>query len=178
MCLTGTVSNRLSCKANFSCLTHSLSLSHLRFVVGLPRARRTRKALGGGMRQAGVIAAAALYALRNNVARMADDHRRAKELAAFINELGRAAGAEPPLSVDEAQVHSNLVYCVLSPALLARGVTAGALAGAMEASHGVRVSAMAKDKIRFVTHLNVGDDDVAVAKEALKQAVAKFAAAQ
>jgi threonine aldolase len=54
----------------------------------IERARRWRKVLGGGMRQAGVLAAAGIHALEHHVARLADDHRRAAELSARLNELG------------------------------------------------------------------------------------------
>ena len=69
----------------------------------LPAAQRARKVLGGGMRQAGIIAAGGLYALRNNVARLADDHRRARRLA-------EALAALPGLDVDLGSVQTNMVF--------------------------------------------------------------------
>ena len=66
-------------------------------------ARRARKLYGGGMRQAGIIAAAGLYALQHNVARLADDHRRARALAERLAAL-------PGLEVDLATVQTNMIF--------------------------------------------------------------------
>ncbi len=89
------------------CLTKGLGCPLGSFVAGsrefIARADRARKRLGGGMRQAGIIAAAGLYALKNNVNRLADDHRRARVLAERLNDL-------PNLSVDLRYVESNMVY--------------------------------------------------------------------
>jgi threonine aldolase len=108
------------------------------------RARRIRKLLGGGMRQTGVLAAACLYALRNNLDRLADDHRRARDLA-------RALDALPGLTVDVDRVETNivLVETVSESAddLLARLEERGVLAFAV----GPRV-------LRFVTHADLDDD--------------------
>ncbi|XP_067935342.1 uncharacterized protein [Watersipora subatra] len=68
-------------------------------------ARKVRKALGGGMRQVGVLAAAALYALDNNVVRLEDDHQRAKQLAKAIKEHG---GHMAEVNMDT--VHTNIAY--------------------------------------------------------------------
>ena len=68
----------------------------------IARARRWRKLLGGGMRQAGVLAAAALYALDNNVGRLAEDHVRARALAVALD-------ATPRVSVDLGTVETNIV---------------------------------------------------------------------
>ena len=72
-------------------------------------ARRWRKALGGGMRQAGVLAAAGLYALANNVQRLAEDHANAECLAAGLRDAG--------LKVSEPQ--TNVVYVEVAPAQIA-----------------------------------------------------------
>ena len=66
------------------------------------RGRRLRKLLGGGMRQAGVLAAAGLYALDHNVERLAEDHARARALAVALNETAR-------VSVDLDAVETNIV---------------------------------------------------------------------
>jgi threonine aldolase len=66
-------------------------------------ARRQRKMLGGGMRQSGMLAAAGLYALEHNVARLADDHANAKQLATALAEI-------PALNVDLDRVQTNMVF--------------------------------------------------------------------
>lgn len=66
-------------------------------------ARRQRKMLGGGMRQSGMLAAAGLYALEHNVARLADDHANAKRLATALAEI-------PALNVDLDRVQTNMVF--------------------------------------------------------------------
>jgi threonine aldolase len=106
------------------------------------RARRSRKILGGAMRQAGVLAAAGLYALEHNVDRLALDHANAERLAAG---LGRIDGlrVEPP--------QTNMVFVHVPPA------RAGALAAHLEAA-GVRVLPGAR--LRLVTHLDVDANGV------------------
>ncbi|WP_397378219.1 low-specificity L-threonine aldolase [Pseudomonas sp.] len=102
-------------------------------VIG--RARRLRKMVGGGMRQAGMLAAAGLYALQHQVARLAEDHANAERLAAGLRELGYAV--EP--------VQTNMVYVQM-------GDQAGALK-AFCAERGITLSAAAR--LRMVTHLDI-----------------------
>jgi len=99
-------------------------------------ARRWRKALGGGMRQVGILAAAGLYALEHHVARLAEDHAN----AAFLAERLRAAG----LSVE--MPHTNMVYLSVPPAQVAP-------LAAHLAAHGVLASIGART--RLVTHLDL-----------------------
>lgn len=99
------------------------------------RARRLRKMVGGGMRQAGMLAAAGLYALQHQVARLAEDHANAERLAAGLRELGYAV--EP--------VQTNMVYVQM-------GDQAGALK-AFCAERGITLSAAAR--LRMVTHLGI-----------------------
>jgi threonine aldolase len=110
-------------------------------------ARRLRKRLGGGMRQAGVLAAACLHALDHHVARLADDHARARRLAALLQPLPRARLAFP--------VETNLLFVAFegrsAAELAARFREAGVLCGA-EASR--------PDLLRLVTHLDVSEADV------------------
>lgn len=73
----------------------------------IKRAHRLRKILGGGMRQAGVIAAAGIVALESMVDRLADDHRRAKTLAAGLREI-------PGLVLDPGSPHTNMIFCNLA----------------------------------------------------------------
>jgi threonine aldolase len=116
--------------------------------------------MGGGLRQAGIIAAGALYALRHNVERLADDHRRARRLAELIVEA-------PGLAVDLDSVATNFV--------IAR-VAAGAAPGIAEAitAGGVGCFALDHDTIRFVTHLDVDDADVELAGARIRAAMAEW----
>ena len=106
-------------------------------------ARRWRKVLGGGMRQAGVLAAAGLYALSHNVDRLAEDHSRAEQLAAGLRNVGI-----------EARQYTNMVFV--------SGVDSSAMAAHMAAA-GVRVSGP-----RWVTHLDVDDAAIRRTIEAAK----------
>jgi len=104
-------------------------------------ARRWRKVAGGGMRQAGILAAAGMFALENNVVRLAEDHRRAQELAAGLCALGFLT--EP--------VQTNMVYVNLgeiNPVGLQKQLQ----------DCGVKVTAA--KRLRLVTHLDISDDDV------------------
>ncbi len=114
----------------------------------MQEAHRHRKVLGGGMRQSGVIAAAALYALEHHVDRLAEDHANAKRLAEGIRRFDG-------LSLDPPEPDTNLVFFRIDPRL----GTAAELAAALR-ERGLLVLATAPDKIRAVTHLDVSGDDV------------------
>jgi threonine aldolase len=120
------------------------------------RARRIRKMLGGGMRQAGVIAAAALYALDHHVARLAEDHANARLLA---EGLAGAGG----LRLRGGRVETNIVY-------LETPDDAGTALAERFAAAGVRAIA-GPTAIRLVTHLDVGRDDVLWAVDACRRAL-------
>lgn len=107
------------------------------------KARRVRKMLGGGMRQAGILAAAGLYAIEHHRARLAEDHDNASFLAA---ELARTPG----LAVDTARVHTNIVMVDL----MDENLDAHDLA-ARAAERGLGVGAMSARRVRLVTHLDV-----------------------
>jgi len=109
------------------------------------KARRTRKMLGGGMRQAGILAAAALHALDHHVARLADDHARARALWEGLQTAGLDVEAAP---------ETNIVYVRVADA----STFANRLGEA-----GVRVVAVAADRVRFVTHLDVDDAGITYA---------------
>src|SRR5215218_5986489 len=110
-------------------------------------ARRARKAFGGGMRQAGIIAAASLYAFQNHVDRLSEDHERAKRLAAGLVEAGYRV--EPP--------DTNIVL-----------VEVGEADRFLQslASEGVLVTPRSASTVRFCTHLDVGDEEIEAAIEA------------
>ena len=123
----------------------------------IARAHRHRKVLGGGMRQAGVIAAGALYAVENHVERLAEDHANAKRLAQAIRQIDHLAIDPEP--------DTNLVFFRVDPAW----GTAAELAARLK-DRGILALATAEHKIRAVMHLDVMAEDVDQLIEALQEA--------
>jgi threonine aldolase len=107
-------------------------------------ARRVRKVMGGGMRQAGYLAAAGIYALDNNIERLRDDHAHARQLAEALNQLPYVASIRP--------VETNLVIFDLMPEYTPQQLLDYLL------EKGVRASAFGPQTIRFVTHLDVDQE--------------------
>jgi threonine aldolase len=136
------------------CLSKGLGAPVGSVLVGggalIDRAHRYRKMLGGGMRQAGILAAAGLYALEHNVERLHDDHRRAKALAEGLVAL-------PGISLDLATVQTNIVIFRTPDA-------AAFIAGV--AAHGIKSHAIDRHRVRWVTHLHITDEDVSRALNA------------
>jgi threonine aldolase len=123
------------------------------------RAWREKHLFGGAMRQAGIVAAAGVYALEHHVERLADDHARARGLAERLAEVG--------LSVDLEQVETNFVQLDFAPLGITR---AEALAQLRDA--GVALSATIHPTVlRAVTHLGITDDDVDRAAELIPRAL-------
>ncbi len=122
------------------------------------QARVLRKRYGGGMRQVGVVAAAGLWAMDHHVARLADDHRRARELAA-------TCAAALPGCVDVDAVHTNIVVLDTRAGAETPGHAGAVVAAAGQ--RGVRIAALDPHLIRLVTHLDVDDDDVEAAAPVL-----------
>ena len=111
-------------------------------------AARARKIYGGGMRQSGIVAAGGLYALRHNVDRLADDHRRARRLAEGL-------AAIPGLAVDLSKAQTNMVFT----GTRGTGMPAADLVAHLAAA-GVLCLDEAPWSVRFVTHLDLDDDDI------------------
>ncbi len=130
------------------CLSKGLGAPVGSLLVGshdfIARARRLRKMLGGGMRQAGILAQAGLFALEQHVTRLADDHRRAKRLAEGLAAL-------PGIELDLSLVQSNMVFLRLR-----EGESAPLLAFMKEG--GILFSGYGE--LRLVTHLQINDDDI------------------
>ena len=122
------------------------------------KARRVRKALGGGMRQAGIIAAGALYALEHNVERLAEDHEKAKLLADAIR-LSHGFVLDPDI------VDTNIVIFRIDSIY----GTAADLSARL-ADRGVLVNSMGRNRIRAVTHLDVSLADARRAGEVIREA--------
>ena len=118
-----------------------------------------KQRLGGAMRQAGIIAAAGIYALEHHVERLADDHVRARRLAAGLAEV-------PGIALDAARVETNIVIFDVRGTSL----TADQFAARTLASHGVRFSVIGPSTVRAVTHLDVPPDGVERALEAARAA--------
>jgi threonine aldolase len=125
----------------------------------IARAQRFRRMMGGGMRQAGILAAAALYALDHNVGRLAEDHANARFLAERLAALDG-------LTVDAASVESNIVMIDVGPAL-----PPAAEIVARVGRRGVLCFPFGPRRIRLVTHLDVDRAGCARAAEAFAAAV-------
>ena len=110
----------------------------------ITKARRWRKVLGGGMRQAGMLAAAGQYALENNVSRLKDDHANARYLASKLNELNG-------FSVDMNNT-TNMVYARYSSELNIAHISE------QLAQQGILISP--SKQLRLVTHLDINQDDI------------------
>jgi len=126
----------------------------------IDKGRIWRKRLGGGMRQAGILAACGIVSLTQMVDRLADDHARAKRLALAVGKL-------PGLSVDLASVETNMVL-----------VSTEAPAGdwrAMLAEAGLLCFPVAPNRLRLVFHGDIDDDGVARAEQAFHEVAVKVA---
>ncbi len=130
----------------------------------IAEARRHRKLFGGGMRQVGILAAAALHALHNHVDRLAEDHAHAKELAA-------AVCATPGLSLPSDRVDTNIVVFEVSPQL---GTSAHFTSRLAE--RGVWMIPFGPQLVRAVTHLDVNGEQIEAACRALAETAAACAA--
>ena len=111
----------------------------------IARAHRGRKMAGGGMRQAGILAAAASYALDHHVARLADDHALAKRLAEGLGDIAELV-VEPP--------HSNIVFVDLTETVRPRAEELIAFLKSRQ----ILITGLYR--LRFVTHLDVNADDI------------------
>ena len=123
----------------------------------IPMMRRHRKLFGGGMRQSGILAAAALYALEHNVNRLADDHRRAGIIADAVNQT-------ETLTLEPEQVDTNIVIFRL----------ADELGSAQEFCQrlyesGVWVLPFSRRHVRAVTHLHITDEDAHAAGDQIRR---------
>lgn len=123
-------------------------------------AARHRKLFGGGMRQAGIIAAGALYALDNNIDRLAQDHQHAKNLAQIISDVD-------DIEVDLERVQTNIVIFKLSPSL---GSASDFCVKARE--RGVSMLPFSHEHVRAVTHLHIDDDQANRAGEIIAELAA------
>lgn len=111
----------------------------------IEKARSVRKMLGAGMRQAGILAAGGIYALTHNIERLEDDHRRAMKIAQALKKTTWA-------QFDIENVHTNIIFFSV------KHTNASKIEQVFE-QHDIRCFAMG-DCVRFVTNLNLDDDDI------------------
>jgi len=142
-----------------TCLSKGLGAPVGSVVAGdaefIAEALRVRKRLGGGMRQAGVIAAAGIIALRDHVARLAEDHASARRLAERIAET-------PGLAIEPGRVQTNIViFEVVRPGLMAPQVVD------LWRAEGVLSLAIDDRQVRTVTHYDVGPAQIEIAADRL-----------
>ena len=120
------------------------------------QAHRIRKQLGGGMRQAGILAAAGIVALETMIDRLAEDHRRARALADGLRQI-------PGLELDPGAPYTNMVFLNLTSepdetqVLQHGGISPAERVAARLAEHGVRVGVAGSRRFRLVTHYWVND---------------------
>jgi len=149
------------------CLSKGLGCPLGALVAGsaelMAEARRLKHLFGGAMRQAGIVAAAGVYALEHNIERLADDHARARRLAEGLEASG--------VPVDLEQVETNFVQVDLGPLDL---TPADALERLWQQGVGLSMTAH-PTKLRAVTHLDVDDDDIDRALELIPRALGTLA---
>jgi threonine aldolase len=152
------------CDSVMFCLSKGLGAPVGSMLVGsrafIEKARVYRKMFGGGMRQAGVIAAAGLIALRKSPSRLHIDHENARF-------LGEGLAKIPQLKIDPAKVQTNIVICDCSPT----GKTAVEFCEELY-THGVWAQDTALHSVRFVTHCDVSREGIERALPIIRQVAA------
>jgi threonine aldolase len=119
----------------------------------IAKARRVRKVFGGGMRQAGIIAAGGLFALQHHIKRLKEDHRRAKELEKVLFELEWVNSVVP--------VETNIIVAELAANVEVNKVVRGLK------DQGILIMPFGGQSIRMVTHLDIHDEDIQKITKAL-----------
>jgi threonine aldolase len=123
----------------------------------IDRVHRFRKMFGGGMRQAGIIAAAGIYALDNHFERLKDDHQNAKRLAVGLKEF-------KGVSIDPKHVETNIIIFDVSNT----GMTGSQVAESMRQER-VLIHVIGRTQIRLVTHLDVSSEDIEITLKAFEK---------
>ncbi|MGD8786741.1 MAG: GntG family PLP-dependent aldolase, partial [Phycisphaerales bacterium] len=145
------------------CLSKGLSAPVGSVICGskefIDEARRTRKILGGGMRQAGIIAAAGITALEDMVDRLKEDHENAKRLAEGIADIGG-------LSIEPEKVQTNIIYFKINEGRM----TAEELTALLD-KKGVRMLSLESRQLRAVTHYGISAEDIDATLKALSEAM-------
>jgi len=128
----------------------------------ISKARRARKMLGGGMRQAGIIAAGGIIALEKRVDRLAEDHAKARQLAEGLAD-------HPKIRIDVAGVVTNIVLVHLRPPL-----TPKVLIDALR-ERGVLAGSPAPTRVRFVTHYDVSGEEIKTVIKTVREVLDRLA---
>lgn len=148
------------------CLSKGLGAPVGSLLVGtakdIHQARRIRKILGGGMRQSGILAAAGIFALNNNIKRLTEDHRRAKELAKLLFEC--------PYVEEVLPVYTNIII-----ARFAAQYPVEAIIRAWE-QQGLRVAGFGPQLLRLTLHLEIDDAQIKRAGQIVQTAITDFVA--
>ncbi|KAF9607870.1 hypothetical protein IFM89_003574 [Coptis chinensis] len=151
------------------CLSKGLGAPVGSVIVGsksfISKARRLRKTLGGGMRQVGILCAAAFVALQESVCKLEGDHRKAKIIADGLNEI-------KGLKVDAASVQTNMVFC---DALKGSNIIVSKLCEVLE-EHGILIMPICSSSLRIVLHHQISDSDVQYTLSCIQQAVIQIQA--
>jgi threonine aldolase len=144
------------------CMSKGLSAPVGSMVCGteefIAEARRNRKLLGGGMRQAGIIAAPGIVALDRMVDRLAEDHKNARELAEGIARI-------PGMSIDVSKVKTNIVYFDIASGK----IPAKQLQAADLEKRGIKALATGPGRFRMVTHYGISAEDISITLKALEE---------
>jgi threonine aldolase len=161
---TDVTSLTAGCDSVMFCLSKGLAAPVGSMLIGskafIERARSVRKMLGGGMRQAGVLAAAGLIALEQMPARLSEDHRNARLMADLLSKT-------PWLEVEPEKVCTNILMVGVAQS----GFDSEQLAAALK-ENGVLVSLLDSARIRIVTHNDVSRDQIFQAAEIVQKVVA------
>jgi threonine aldolase len=125
----------------------------------IEEAWRLKHMFGGAMRQSGIIAAAGVYALENNVERLSQDHANARTFATRIAQV-------PGIDIDVSEIETNLVYFGVS----GTGKSGPELSAALK-ERGIHIGSTGQTTMRAVTHLDVDEKDVITAAQALAEVI-------
>ncbi len=155
--LTGSVDSVSFCLSKGLCAPVGSMLCGSAEFIG--RARRVRKMLGGGMRQAGVIAAAGIVAVEKMTQRLAEDHANARLLAEGLQSI-------PGIGLNTEQVQTNMVFFWLEETV---PIDARQLANALQERHTVKIGVTGPRQFRAVTHYWITAESVQTAIEAIRE---------
>ncbi|ROT85764.1 putative L-allo-threonine aldolase [Penaeus vannamei] len=167
-----------ACETASICLSKGLGTPVGSVIVGseefMYKALRLRKVLGGGMRQAGMLAAAGLYAMDNMINRLADDHRHAQQLAQAIYGMGsRSVKCSP------AEVHTNIAIVhlttdIITPEQFCKRLLVVSEEEISEIGEvAIKVLPWTSDSVRFVTHFDVSSEGIEAAVAKLKYVISE-----
>ena len=146
------------------CLSKGLSCPAGSVIVGntnfIDKARRIRKALGGGMRQAGILASAGIYALNNLTKRLSDDHNNAQKLAEKLNNING-------IKINLDYIKTNIIFFYLSDVVK---LTDNEFINKLLEKN-IKIDSKGNSKFRIVTHLDFNEQDIETVVSAIKSII-------